>query len=439
MSDAQRQSLNALHERALRATPGGVNSPVRSVAAVDDRPLFITRASGSRVFDENHHEMIDLIGSWGAMIAGHAHPKVIEAVKQVTDNGLGFGATTQLEIELAEQVIARVPGIEQVRLVTSGTEACMSAVRLARAATGRDAIVKFEGCYHGHSDALLAGAGSGLATFGIPSTPGVTEGATRDTITLPYNDENTVHELFNQRGSQIAAVIVEPVAGNMGVVPARPEFLTTLRNLTRQHGAILIFDEVMSGFRVAPGGAQQLYNITPDLTTLGKIVGGGLPTAAYGGRRELMQHIAPAGNVYQAGTLAGNPLAVAAGLATLRLLDDAAYAHLDDITQQLENALRDCFKQHHLRACVQRAGAMLGVFFDADTVANYTEACRANHDMYAALFRALRTKGVLIPPSGYESWFVSLAHTKEDVDAIVDAVRASINELNAYASDEMYV
>jgi glutamate-1-semialdehyde 2,1-aminomutase len=388
---------------------------VRALKAVHDVPLFIERGEGARLIDDRGVSLIDYIGSWGAGIVGHAHPAVLEAVERASRNGLSFGATTRLEVELAEEVVSRVPGVEQLRFVCSGTEAVMSAIRLARAATERTIIVKFEGGYHGHADALLAAAGSGVATLGLGHSPGVPRATTRDTLTLTYNDVAAVDDLFARQGEQIACVIVEPIAGNMGVVPASREFLATLRSLTLAHGALLLFDEVMTGFRVAFGGAQQLTGVQADLVTLGKVIGGGLPVAAYAGRAELMQLIAPAGPVYQAGTLAGNPIGMAAGLATLRLLDLRAYAQLEEAGQQLASGLQRALEAEGVRACVQRAGSMLTVFFGSGPVRNYHDASHADHDAFARFFRRMRREGVLLPPSGFESWFVSLAHGPAEI------------------------
>jgi glutamate-1-semialdehyde 2,1-aminomutase len=413
----------SLAERARRVMPGGVSSPVRALGAVGDDPLFIDRGHGAYVLDADGASLIDYIGSWGAAILGHGHPSVVEAVARAIHDGLGFGATTRLEVELAEVIVERVPGIEQVRFVCSGTEAVMSAIRLARAATRRSLVVKFEGCYHGHSDALLTGAGSGLATLGIASSPGVTEGAARDTMTLPYNDTARVEELFAELGDRVACVLVEPIAGNMGVVPATAAFLASLRALTTAHGALLVFDEVMTGFRVARGGAQELTGITADLVTLGKILGGGLPVAAYAGPAALMQRVAPLGPVYQAGTLAGNPIGMAAGLATLRLLDASAYAKLEWSGERLEVGLRAVLDVANERACVQRVGSMLTVFFGIQReVRDYGDAARTDHRRFADFFRRMRRGGVLLPPSGFESWFLSLAHGSAAIDATLEVL-----------------
>jgi glutamate-1-semialdehyde 2,1-aminomutase len=372
--------------------------------------------------DADGQSLIDYIGSWGAAIVGHAHPAVVEAVERAARDGLSFGATTAREVALAEEVVARVPGVEQVRFVCSGTEAVMSALRLARAVTGRTVVVKFDGGYHGHADALLGSAGSGVTTLGIRDVPGVPHGASRDTVTLRYNDVDGVEALFAQRGSDIACIVVEPIAGNMGVVPGTREWLDTLRRVTHAHGALLIFDEVMTGFRVARGGAQERTGVVADLVTLGKIVGGGLPVAAYAGSAALMQHVAPAGPVYQAGTLAGSPIGMAAGLATLHLLTPSAYAHLESIGAQLAAGLRAALVRDGVAGVVQQVGSMLTVFIGVGAVCDHDDARRADHGAFARLFRVLRTRGVLLPPSGYESWFVSLAHGDAEVAETLAAV-----------------
>ncbi len=416
---------DALFARALTVLPGGVNSPVRAFRQVGGTPRVIARAQGCHLEDVDGRRYIDYVGSWGAMILGHAHPAVQEAVAEALRDGTSFGTASRREIELAEEVVARVPSIQKVRFVCSGTEAVMSAVRLARAATGRRIVVKFDGGYHGHADGLLVKAGSGVVTFGLPDSPGVPEGATRDTWSLPYNDVAAVEAAFGESGSEIAAVLVEPVAGNMGVVPPAEGFLAALRRLTARHGALLMFDEVMTGFRVARGGAQEKYGIAPDLTTLGKIVGGGLPAAAYGGRAELMDLVAPSGPVYQAGTLAGSPLAMAAGLATLRNLEHEAYLRLESRSAELEAGVRKVLADTGLPGVVQRVGSMLTLFFRDRPVRSFAEAREADHAGFASFFHGLLDRGVHLPPSGYEAWFVSLAHDTEAIETTLDAVRAA--------------
>ncbi|HVL88767.1 MAG TPA: glutamate-1-semialdehyde 2,1-aminomutase [Actinomycetota bacterium] len=417
---------DALWERARSVMPGGVSSPVRAYGAVGGDPFFAADASGARVRTEDGRTLIDMIGSWGPLILGHAHPAVVEAVTQAAAGGTTFGIPTRREVELAEAIVASVDSIDMVRLVSSGTEAAMSAVRLARAASGRDGIVKFAGCYHGHSDAMLVQAGSGVATFGLPESPGVTPGAAVDTIVARYNDASTVASAFALH--QIGAVIVEPVGANMGVVPPADGFLQSLRNLCDAGGALLIFDEVVTGFRLARGGAQAVYGVKPDLTVLGKVVGGGLPLAAYGGSRDLMSRIAPAGDVYQAGTLAGNPLATAAGLATLALLDDDAYARLDEAGRMLEHGLRSAAAEAGATVTINRVGSMLTVFFTDGPVTDFDSARRTDAKRFARFFHALLREGVAWPPSPFEAAFVSLAHTPGDIGAVIAAARFGFQE-----------
>lgn len=390
--------------------PGGVNSPVRAYRAVGGTPPFIASARGARVVDLDGNEYLDYVGSWGPLILGHAAPVVVEAVERAAARGTSYGAPTLLEVELAEMISAAIPSLERVRLVSSGTEACMSAIRVARAFTNRDGVVKFEGCYHGHADGLLVKAGSGAATFGTPTSPGVPDDYARHTYVLPYNNLDAARALLRKRWSTLACVIVEPVAGNMGVVPPAPGFLEGLRELTSRHGIVLIFDEVITGFRLSYGGAQNLIGVRPDLTTLGKIIGAGLPVGAYGGRREIMELVSPRGPVYQAGTLSGNPLAVSAGLAQLRTLRDRpeVYANLEDLGARLERAFRG--------VTVNRVGSMLTPFFARGPIADWTSAARSDTKKYARFHRALRDRGILAPPSQFEAWFVSFAHTKGDIE-----------------------
>ncbi len=419
-----------LFARAQELMPGGVNSPVRAFRKVGGTPLFVARARGARIEDADGNEYLDFVGSWGPMILGHAEPSVVAAVREAVERGTSYGAPTELEVQLAEEVIAAVPSVEMVRLVSSGTEAVMSAIRLARAFTGRERIVKFEGCYHGHADGLLAKAGSGLATLGIPDSPGVPAAFTALTTTLPYNDLEAVQSLFRERGDEIAAALVEPVAGNMGVVPPAPGFLEGLRAVTGQHGALLVFDEVITGFRLGYGGAQGRFGITPDLTTLGKILGGGFPLAAYGGRREIMEQVAPSGAVYQAGTLSGNPVAVTAGLATLRLLKATQpYAELDRRGATLAAVLEAAAREAGVAACVNRARSMVTLFFTPGPVANWASASASDTARYGRFFHAMLARGVYLAPSQYEAAFVSAAHTDDDISAAADAAREAMREV----------
>ncbi len=415
-------------ERASRVLPGGVNSPVRAFRGVGGEPVFVRSADGAYLEATDGKRYIDYICGYGPHILGHGHPAIRAALRQAVERGTCFGAPTVAEVELAELVISAMPSIEMVRLVNSGTEACMSALRLARAATGRNKIVKFEGCYHGHADAFLVAAGSGAATLGVPSSPGVPEAVTADTLLAPFNDLDAVAALFAQHRdaerSDIAAVVVEPIAGNMGLVPPVPGFLEGLRQLCDAHGALLIFDEVMTGFRVAPGGAQSLYDVRPDLTTLGKVIGGGLPIAAYGGRRDLMQQIAPAGPVYQAGTLSGNPLAVAAGHAALSTLlaDGAAlFEQLEVTGSALEAGLRGAAEEAGVPCQVVRKGAMLGFFFHDQPVTCLGDVDAADHERFKRVFHHLLRAGVHLPPSAYETWFFSAAHGEPEVRATLTA------------------
>jgi glutamate-1-semialdehyde 2,1-aminomutase len=409
-----------LFERAQHSIPGGVNSPVRAWRGVGGVPRFIVKGQGSRIFDVDGNEYIDYIGSWGPLLLGHCHPEIVEAVTKALEGGTSFGAPTEREIELAEIIRALVPSMEMLRLVNSGTEATMSALRVARGFTGRDITVKFEGCYHGHVDSLLVKAGSGVATLGLPDSPGVPKGFSDTTIALPLNNVPAVAETFRALGDKIAAVIVEPVCGNMGCIPPEAGYLQFLRRITREHGALLIFDEVMTGFRVAPGGAQQLYDIRPDLTTLGKVIGGGLPIAAYGGRREIMTFIAPSGPIYQAGTLSGNPLAVSAGLAMLRHIQ----AH-PDIYQQLNHSTGQLAACAPESVSVNRIGSMMTWFFTDVPVTDYDTAKLSDTKMFARFFHAMLDRGIYLPPSQFEALFVSTAHTAADIDRTCEAARQS--------------
>jgi glutamate-1-semialdehyde 2,1-aminomutase len=428
---AQPSASGRLLAAAERRIPGGVNSPVRAFRSVGGEPRFVARAEGARLWDADGRAYIDFVGSWGPLVLGHAPRGVVEAVAAAAQRGTSYGAPTAAEVELAARIAAAYPSMEMVRLVSSGTEAAMSAIRVARGATGRDLLVKFDGCYHGHADSLLVKAGSGGATFGIPDSRGVPAALAALTLTLPFNDAAAVRDLFAARGAEIAAVIVEPVAGNMGVVAPAPGFLAALREITAQHGALLIFDEVITGFRVAYGGAQELYAVRPDLTCLGKIIGGGLPVGAYGGRRDVMDHVAPLGAVYQAGTLSGNPLAVAAGLATLKALEDRkAYARLEALGAQLQRGLRDAADKAGAPLTVNRVGSMLTAFFCSGPVRDYAEAKTADTARYARFYHGMLDRGVYLAPSQFEAAFVSLAHAEDDLDhaarAAADAMVAAI-------------
>jgi glutamate-1-semialdehyde 2,1-aminomutase len=407
----------SLFSAASRLIPGGVNSPVRAFGGVGGEPFFVARAAGSRLWDVDGREYVDFVGSWGPLVLGHAPAAVVEAVIEAARGGTSYGAPTGAEVEMAEAITAAVPSMDLVRLVSSGTEAAMSAIRVARGATGRDLLLKFDGCYHGHADSLLVKAGSGGATFSIPDSAGVPAALAALTVTAPFNDLDAVSAIFRARGDQVAAVIVEPVAGNMGVVPPAPGFLEGLREVTARHGAVLIFDEVITGFRVAYGGAQERYGVRPDLTCLGKIIGGGLPVGAYGGRRDLMSRVAPLGPVYQAGTLSGNPLAVAAGLATLAALRQGdPYARLEALGARLEKGLRAAARQAGVALTVNRVGSMLTGFFTGDPVTDYATARRADTKRYARFFHAVRERGVYVAPSQFEAAFVSLAHSEADLE-----------------------
>jgi glutamate-1-semialdehyde 2,1-aminomutase len=411
-----------LFEEAQRYLPGGVDSPVRAFKSVGGTPLFIKRGHGSRLYDEDGNEFIDYVGSWGPLILGHAHPRVVKAIKKAAEHGSSFGAPTELETTLAKLISEAMPSIEMLRFVNSGTEATMSAIRLARAFTGRNKVLKFAGCYHGHSDGLLAKAGSGMATLGIPSSPGVPTALTSDTMVAPYNNLEAVEQFFKQFASDIAAVIVEPIAGNMGVVLPLPGFLERLRSLTSQHGALLIFDEVITGFRVSYGGAQQLYKITPDLTCLGKIIGGGLPIGAYGGRRDIMQMVAPSGEVYQAGTLAGNPLAMTAGIETITILkESSAYQELEKKSSLMEKGSIEAANKAGVDIQLPRISSMFTIFFAKDVVTDYETAARADTALYAKFFHQMLSQGVYFPPSQFEAAFVSVAHTHKDIQSTLAA------------------
>lgn len=415
----------SLYRQACKVIPGGVNSPVRAFKAVGLNPVFVKKGEGARIYDFDDNEYIDYVCSWGPLILGHRHPRVVGALERcLNEVGTSFGAPTELENILAEMIVEAVPSIEMVRLVNSGTEAAMSALRLARGYTGRNKIVKFEGCYHGHADFLLIKAGSGALTFGVPTSPGIPAAAAAGTIVARYNDLAGLEEIFKLEGEDIAAVIVEPVAGNMGVVPPAPGFLEGLRNLTARYGSLLIFDEVITGFRLAYGGAQELYGVAPDLTCLGKVIGGGLPVGAYGGRREIMEQVAPSGPVYQAGTLSGNPLAVSAGIATLEVLKQpGVYGRLEQTAAALEDALKQAAREAGAEVCFNRAGSMLCAFFTGEEVKDYASACTSDTARYAAFFRSMLEQGVYLAPSQFEAAFVSLAHGKEEIERTAEAAR----------------
>lgn len=419
-----------LFEEAQRYLPGGVNSPVRAFKAVGGRPLFIKRGRGARIYDEDGNVFIDYVCAWGPLILGHCHPQIVKAIKMVVGQGLSFGAPTELETKLAKLICEAMPSIEMVRFVNSGTEATMSAIRLARAFTGRNRIIKFSGCYHGHSDGLLAQAGSGMTTLNIPSSPGTPATMISDTLVAPYNDFQAVEQLFDDY-PDIAAVIVEPIAGNMGVVLPKPGFLEHLARLTRSYGALLIFDEVITGFRVAYGGAQELYRIYPDLTCLGKIIGGGLPIGAYGGRRDIMEMVAPSGPVYQAGTLAGNPVAMTAGIETLSILKTPGiYDRLEKKSSLLANGIAEVISRLKVDIQLLRAGSMLTIFFAREPVTSYETAIKANTRLYAKFFHHMLSQGIYFPPSQFEAAFVSLAHTDEEIEATINATKKSLGAVS---------
>lgn len=427
-----RSRSHTIFSRAQQLMPGGVNSPARAFGGVGGEPIVVDRASGPYLYDVDGNRYIDYIGSWGPMILGHAHPEVLAAIHAAVDRGTSYGAPTAAENELAELIVAAVPSVEKVRLVNSGTEATMSALRLARGFTGRDVIIKFAGNYHGHVDSLLVAAGSSAATLGVPNSPGVTAGTSQDTLVLPYNDPAALEAAFAQHGARIAAVILEPVVGNMGCVIPSSEFLTALRRLTIESGALLIFDEVMTGFRVAAGGAQQLFQVQPDLTTLGKIVGGGMPLGAYGGRADIMDHVLPAGKVFQAGTLSGNPIATAAGIATLKKLrDEPPYERLEILSARLAAGLTAAANAARVPHSLTRVGSMMTLFFHspsqpAPPIASWADAAQCDTARYAKFFWSLMDQGVYFPCSQFEALFVSAAHTEADIDATVAAARQAL-------------
>jgi glutamate-1-semialdehyde 2,1-aminomutase len=421
--------VSSQYERARAVIPGGVDSPVRSFGAVGGEPFFVARASGATIVDTDGHSYLDFVQSWGASILGHAHPAVVEAVQRAAADGTSYGAPTLREVELAEAIAARVPSVDKVRLVSSGTEAAMTAVRLARGFTGRPKILKFAGCYHGHVDSLLVAAGSGVATLALPGSVGVTEGTVADTVVVAFNDDAGLDAAFARHGAELAAVIVEPVAANMGLVAPEEGFLTGLQRRCRDAGALLICDEVITGFRLGPAGAQGLFHLDPDLSLFGKVVGGGLPLAALGGRADAMDHLAPDGPVYQAGTLSGNPLATAAGLAVLEHLDDDAYAELTRGATQFAVGLRDAFVDADVDAQVTQVGTLTGFFFAESPITDYAGAQQADHAAYARFFHAMLDRDIFLAPSSYETLFVSLAHTDTDIDRTLEAAAESARTL----------
>ncbi|MGN7176604.1 glutamate-1-semialdehyde-2,1-aminomutase [Paenibacillus sp. FSL R5-0490] len=423
------EKSNKAFKEASELMPGGVNSPVRAFKSVNMDPIFMERGRGSKIYDIDGNEYIDYVLSWGPLILGHTNERVVEGIKKVAEMGTSFGAPTEIENELAKLVIERVPSIEVVRMVSSGTEATMSALRLARGYTGRNKIMKFEGCYHGHGDSLLIKAGSGVATLGLPDSPGVPEGVAKNTITVPYNDLESVRYAFEQFGDDIAGVIVEPVAGNMGVVPPQPGFLEGLREITEQNGSLLIFDEVMTGFRVGYNCAQGYFGVTPDITCLGKVIGGGLPVGAYGGKAEIMKQIAPSGPIYQAGTLSGNPLAMTAGFETLSQLTPDSYKEFERKADRLEEGLKAAAEKYDIPHTINRAGSMIGIFFTNEDVINYEKAKTSNLEFFAEYYREMANQGVFLPPSQFEGLFLSTAHTDEDIEKTILAAEQAFSKL----------
>lgn len=436
MASSSREKSKTIFRRGEQSLVGGVNSPVRAFRSVGGDPLIVERGSGARVWDADGNEYIDYVCSWGALILGHAHPVIVSAVQDQATRGTSYGVTTELEVELAERIKRAIPSIEKIRFVSSGTEATMSAARLARGFTKRDFILKFEGCYHGHADSFLSEAGSGLATLGIASSPGVPDAFAALTLNVPYNDLAAVEKAFVARPGKIAAVIVEPVAANMGVVPPAPGFLSGLRDITKRDGALLILDEVITGFRLCYGGAQSLYKIEPDLTTLGKIIGGGLPVAAYGGRAEIMNHVAPLGEVYQAGTLSGNPLAMRAGIEALKEIEKPGFhAELNEKSEKFAERLRHVICQAGIEAQVNAVGSLMTLFLCSGPVKNYSDAKKSDTRRFASYFRAMLDSGILIAPSQFEALFISAAHTQKDIDHTISTVESCLRAVAAVSAD----
>ncbi len=421
----------ALFERAQMYIPGGVNSPVRAFKSVGGTPVFFREAKGSVLVDVEGNEYVDYIGSWGPMILGHCHPPVLEALKTAADASTSFGGPTALETDIAELICGMMPGVEKVRMVNSGTEACMSAIRVARAFTHREKFIKFEGCYHGHSDAFLIKAGSGAITLGVPNSPGVTSGTAKDTLLARYNDLADVEEVLNKNKGEVAAIIIEPVAGNMGCIPPKQGFLEGLRKLCDAHGALLIFDEVMTGFRLSEGGAHKRFNIQPDMVCMGKIIGGGLPVGAFGGREDIMNMVAPLGPVYQAGTLSGNPLAMSCGYTLLKELNEhpAIFEELEEKTAYLESGMRNVFDKYQLKVCLNRVGSMLSFHFDVDEVYNFDDACAADAEYFKKVFHGMLKRGVYLAPSAFETLFISRTHSKELLDKTILALDETLQEI----------
>lgn len=425
------EKSKSLFDRAQKSIPGGVNSPVRAFKSVGGTPIFIKKAKGTYLYDADDNKYIDYIASWGPMILGHAHEQVVKAIQQYAEYSTSYGAPTELEIKMAELIISMVPNVDLIRMVSSGTEACMSALRLARGCTGKNKFIKFEGCYHGHADPFLVKAGSGMATFNIQTVPGITIGVSNDTLNCAYNDLSAVQQLIAENKNEVAAIIVEPVAGNMGCILPQPGFLEGLRKICDEENIVLIFDEVMTGFRLSPGGAQQTLNVKADLVTYGKVIGGGMPVGAFGGKKEIMQHIAPLGNVYQAGTLSGNPIAMIAGYTTLKILKDnpKIYKQLEEKTIYLRDNLHKVFLQTSIPFVINQFGSMISVHFSDHAVNDFASAASANNELFKKYFHAMLKRGVYLPPSAFESWFLNNALTKEDLDYTINATKESLAEI----------